>query len=129
MRDEYLLENKNEFEKDEPEKENENFVKIHEDHKKGRRETEIDNIEKSEGESCKELEENDEERRPLMEFRGNFKNAKRDQSLCYEKAQMSFSSTLTLINLLFSFKELKLFEFYNYNPHIKENVILSVGDG
>ncbi|KAI5658373.1 hypothetical protein M9H77_27166 [Catharanthus roseus] len=39
-------------------------------------------------------------------------NAKREQSLCYEKARMSFSSTLALTNLLFSFKELNLFEFY-----------------
>ncbi|KAI5673608.1 hypothetical protein M9H77_13972 [Catharanthus roseus] len=48
-------------------------------------------------ESCKQLEENDEERRPLMEFKGNFENAKREQSLCYEKARMSFSSTLVLL--------------------------------
>ncbi|KAI5668438.1 hypothetical protein M9H77_18291 [Catharanthus roseus] len=92
----------------EPEKKNENFVESHENHKEERQDTEIDDIEKSEGvnpltnetnfvpvddslclkELCKQLEENDEERRPLMEFKGDFENAKRDQSLCYEKAGM-----------------------------------------
>ncbi|KAI5667934.1 hypothetical protein M9H77_17787 [Catharanthus roseus] len=70
---------------------------------------EIDVIEKSEGinlltheinfvlvddslclqESCKKLEENDEERKTLMEFKGNCKNTKREQSLCYGKARIS----------------------------------------
>ncbi|KAI5650432.1 hypothetical protein M9H77_36437 [Catharanthus roseus] len=64
--------------------------------------------------SWKQLKENDEERRHLMKSQGNFENVKREQSLCYEKARMIFSSTLTLINLLFSFKDLKL-----YLPEVK----------
>ncbi|KAI5664418.1 hypothetical protein M9H77_23741 [Catharanthus roseus] len=91
-RDERLPENKNEFEEGEPEKENENFLESHEDHKEGGQETEIDDIETSEGvnplthetnfvlvndslcllESCNKLEENDKKRRPIMEFKGNF---------------------------------------------------------
>ncbi|KAI5681292.1 hypothetical protein M9H77_02519 [Catharanthus roseus] len=38
--------------------------------------------------SWKQPEENVEARRRLMEFKGNFKNTKRKQSLCYEKVQM-----------------------------------------
>ncbi|KAI5676127.1 hypothetical protein M9H77_07077 [Catharanthus roseus] len=36
--------------------------------------------------SWKQPKENDEERRRLMEFKGNFENIKREQSLCYEKS-------------------------------------------
>ncbi|KAI5649971.1 hypothetical protein M9H77_35976 [Catharanthus roseus] len=71
---ECLSENKNEYEEDELEKETESCME----------KTEID-------ESWKRPKENDEERRHLMKFKGNFENAKRDQSLCYEKARMSFS--------------------------------------
>ncbi|KAI5649437.1 hypothetical protein M9H77_35442 [Catharanthus roseus] len=101
--------------------------------KKGDKKRKIDDIEKSEGvnllthktnfvlvdnslclqESWKQLKENDEERRRLMKFKENPKNAKREQSLCYKKGRMSFSSTLTVINISFSFKKLKLFVISN----------------
>ncbi|KAI5663564.1 hypothetical protein M9H77_22887 [Catharanthus roseus] len=133
-KDECLPENKDGFEESEPQKENEKFVENHEGYKEGRQETELDDIEKSEGvnlhtnetnfvlvddslcmqESCKWLKENNGERRPLMEFKENFENAKREQSLCYEKAQMSFSSTFTLINLLSSFKELRFYRISRF---------------
>ncbi|KAI5667829.1 hypothetical protein M9H77_17682 [Catharanthus roseus] len=54
---------------------NEKFMECQEDHKEGQQETEIDDIEKSKGDSCKRLEENNEERKPLMEFKRNFENS------------------------------------------------------
>ncbi|KAI5671339.1 hypothetical protein M9H77_11703 [Catharanthus roseus] len=95
------LENKSEFGKGEPEKENKKF------------------------ESWKQPKGNDEERRRLMKFKGNFKNVEREQSLFYVKARMSFSSSLTLSNLLFSFKELKLFEFYNIFLKLDFTILVS----
>ncbi|KAI5667852.1 hypothetical protein M9H77_17705 [Catharanthus roseus] len=68
-KDECLPENRNEFEESEPEKENKNFMESHESHKEGRQETEIDDIQKGEGESWKQPKENDEERRCLIEFK------------------------------------------------------------
>ncbi|KAI5657890.1 hypothetical protein M9H77_26683 [Catharanthus roseus] len=97
------------------------FLESHEDHKGERQEIEIHHVTKSEGvnplthetifvlgndslclqELCKQLKENDEERRPLMEFKGNFKNAKRDQSLCYEKARMKTSIREKIVSIDF----------------------------
>ncbi|KAI5676950.1 hypothetical protein M9H77_07900 [Catharanthus roseus] len=93
---ECLSGNKNEFEDGDPEKENENFVESHESHKEGQQETEIDDIENSDGvnllthkinfvlvdnslcmqESWKQPKENDEEKRRLMEFKENFEKVK-----------------------------------------------------
>ncbi|KAI5657991.1 hypothetical protein M9H77_26784 [Catharanthus roseus] len=82
---ENLPENRNEHEGDELERETESCVENNRYHKHKQQETEID-------ESWKRLKENDEERRRLMKFRENFKKAKRDQSLCYEKARMKFTA-------------------------------------
>ncbi|KAI5676994.1 hypothetical protein M9H77_07944 [Catharanthus roseus] len=65
---ECLPENKNEYEEDELEKENESRVE----------------------KSWKQPKENDEKRRHLMKFKGNFEKAKRHQSLCYEKSLSFF---------------------------------------
>ncbi|KAI5668568.1 hypothetical protein M9H77_18421 [Catharanthus roseus] len=116
-KDECTPENIIEFEEREPEKENEKITKSPEDHKKGRQETEINDIEKSERVNPLTLEtnfvlENNKERKPLMEFKGDFENFKREQSSWYEKVRESFSPTLTLIDLLFSFKKLKFFVQY-----------------
>ncbi|KAI5675850.1 hypothetical protein M9H77_06800 [Catharanthus roseus] len=110
--------------------ENKSPMESHEDHKEWRQETEMDVIEKSEGvnlltheTNCvlKRPKKDDKERRRLMEFKGNFENAKRKQSLYYGQSKMSFSSSLPFVNLLFSFKELKSFVFlerrlFAYDP-------------
>ncbi|KAI5650404.1 hypothetical protein M9H77_36409 [Catharanthus roseus] len=54
-------------------------------------------------------EENNEERRRLVEFKGNFNNTKRKRLLYCGKVEIIFSSIFALINLMFSFKELKLY--------------------
>ncbi|KAI5681828.1 hypothetical protein M9H77_03056 [Catharanthus roseus] len=89
-KDECLLENKNDFEKGEPEKENENSVESHESHKEGRQETEIDDIEKSEGESWKQPEGNDEERRRLMKFKEIFRTLKETNPYALKKRKRVF---------------------------------------
>lgn len=55
----------------------------------------------------------DEESIRLMEFKGNIEKANRKHFLCNEEAEMSFSSSLVLITLLFFLKELKLFKVGN----------------
>ncbi|KAI5650409.1 hypothetical protein M9H77_36414 [Catharanthus roseus] len=114
-RDKCLSKNKNEFEEGEPEKENENFVESHEDHEEGQQETGRDDIEESEGvnplthetnsiplddslcmrESCKQREENNQGRRHLMEFKGNFESAKRKRPLYCWKVTNKFFFNLT----------------------------------
>ncbi|KAI5667259.1 hypothetical protein M9H77_17112 [Catharanthus roseus] len=111
-KNECLPEDKDELEKGELEKENEKFVENHEVNPLTH-ETNfvlfVDSL--CIHESWKQTEENDEERTRLMKPKGNFENVKRKQSLCYEKARMSSSPTLTLINLLFSFKDYRISSF------------------
>ncbi|KAI5648302.1 hypothetical protein M9H77_34307 [Catharanthus roseus] len=63
--------------------------------KKGDKIQKIDDIEKSEGVNLLTHKTNFVLVETSHKFKGNTKNAKREQSLCYEKARMSFSSTLT----------------------------------
>ncbi|KAI5664398.1 hypothetical protein M9H77_23721 [Catharanthus roseus] len=124
-KDEYLPENKSEFEEGEPEKENESLLEIQKSHIEERQEKKLETIKKNEKvnsltnktnfflvknslcvqASRKQPKKNDEERRRLMKFKGNFESAKRKHHLYCGKSRISFSSTLALINLLSSFKE------------------------
>ncbi|KAI5683005.1 hypothetical protein M9H77_04233 [Catharanthus roseus] len=94
--DECLPENKNEFDKGEPEKENENFVKSHENHKEGLKEMEIDDIEKSEGINLpthetnfvlKQPQENDEERRVPWSSREILRTLKENNPYAMKKCE------------------------------------------